>query len=144
MPKEHGFGTWLRPHLEAKRWKGADLGRASAAVRAEPFASGTISKWLNNQGSPPNVQTAMEVADLVGGDRIEALRAAGHDLIADTVEAAGSGKVVTRDPYVVKILAFDLPDEDKATLITLYQEEVERARERTERTAELLARRQPS
>lgn len=144
MPKQHRFGDWLRPHLDAKRWKGADLSRASAAGRDEPFASGTISKWLSNQGSPPNVQTAIEVADLVNGDRIEALRAAGHELIADTIEAAGSGKVVTRDPYVAKILAFDLPDEDKATLITLYQEEVERARERTDRTAELLAKRQSS
>lgn len=144
MPREHRFGEWLRPHLAAKGWKGADLSRASAGARAEPYGSGTVSKWLNSQGSPPSVQTVLEVADLVEGDRVEALRAAGHGLIADTVEAAGTGKIVTRDPYIEKVLAYDLPDEDKAALIRFYREEIERARERTDKTAELLAKRSVS
>lgn len=141
IPREHRFGEWLGPHLAAKGWKGADLSRASATVRAEPYGTRTVGKWLNNQGSPPSVQTALEVADLVEGDRIEALRAASYGLIADAVEAAGTGKIVTRDPYVEKVLGYDLPEEDKAALIRLYRNEVERARQRTDQTAALLAKR---
>ena len=144
MPRQHRFGDWLREHMEAKGWKGADLIRASAAARAEPFGSGTVSKWLSNQGSPPNIQTALEVADLVEGDRVGALRAAGHDLIADTIEAAGTGKITTRDPYITKVFDYDLPEEDKVALIRLYRQGVELAREQTEATAELLARRAAS
>ena len=144
MPKKHQFGTWLRPHLDAKGWKGADLSRASAAVREEPYGSGTVSKWLNSQGSPPSVQTVLEIASLVEGDRVEGLRAAGHALIADTIAAAGTGRIITRDPYIEKVLGYELPDEDKAELIRLYREEVERARERTDRPAEMLSRRTAS
>lgn len=144
ISRAHRFGDWLRAHLDAKTWKAADLSRASAAVRDEPFGSGTISKWLNNQGAPPNIHTVLEIADLVEGDRVEALRAAGHHLIADTIEAAGSGKVTTRDPDVTKICEYDLPEEDKVALIRLYRLGVALAREQTDATAEMLTRRTAS
>jgi hypothetical protein len=113
VPRENWSGEWLRARLDAEGWKGADLGHGSADAPAESCGSGAVGMWPNNQGSPPSTQAVLEVA--------------------------GTGGVVSRDPYIEKILGCDLPEEYKVALIRVFRDEIERARERTDRTVQRLA-----
>ena len=78
----HQWGAWLQAQLARRGMKQVDLVNASDGV----IQSGTLARWIigDNTASAP---LAITVADLLDADDVAALRAAGHDAIADRLES---------------------------------------------------------
>lgn len=90
--------TWLRDHLDRRGWRAADLTRASGGK----FTSSYISRWLKGEMGA-SAEAAADIAELLGADPAEALRAAGFDRLASLVSArpwAGTVTERSEDPML--------------------------------------------
>jgi hypothetical protein len=103
---------WLLAALEAARKSPADLVRLTEGAKVELTYS-TISKWTGGKGSA-DPERVIIVAELLDGDIVTALRAAGHELIANRVEGrtdpqAPNAPRFTIDDDLAALRASDLP-----------------------------------
>lgn len=103
---------WLLAALEAAKKSPADLVRLTEGTRVE-LAYSTISKWTSGRGGA-DPERVIIVAELLNGDIVTALRAAGHELIANRVEGrtdpqAPNAPRLTIDDDLAALRATDLP-----------------------------------
>lgn len=102
-PTPTTWATWVREQLDHRRWRAADLTRASGGR----YPSGTISRWLKGDlGVSSDV--AITVAELFGADPVSAVRAAGLARTAAELEARRAESAPPpppADPYLEKLQA---------------------------------------
>lgn len=77
------WGEWLSSQLADRQWRQSDLIKASN----DRLARQSVSKWVNGDNSA-DADAAITVAKALKADPIEALRAAGHQRIADLLFTA--------------------------------------------------------
>lgn len=111
------WSRWLRRAIDARGWNAADLARTGVVA-----SESTISKWLNGQNPPGQVETVIEIAHVLGArDAIEALEAAGMQRSADLIREARAD--ADRDPMIARIQAETvLSETERATMIEKYRE----------------------
>jgi hypothetical protein len=96
------FGAYLAPLMKAR-----GLGPTEVAERARAlggtFYKGNVSYWAAGDGAP-EPHNALLLAEVLGGDPIDALHAAGHDYLIrtliDIVKAHDAAKERGEDPTV--------------------------------------------
>jgi hypothetical protein len=134
------WAAWLDKQLATRQLRPVDLSRHSGGK----LLSGTISKWRS--GAPISPEYAIYVADLLGADRIESLRAAGHDVLADILVGAPSrtptppGEWTAQEKEWIDSLAdLGLDRNELQEIVLRYREDRERQREQLLRMAEMIA-----
>ena len=133
---------WLLAALEAARKSPADLVRLTEGTEVELTYS-TISKWTAGRGSA-DPERVIIVAELLNADIVTALRAAGHDLIANRVEGranpqASNAPQFTIDDDLAALRATDLPPHLKLRFEHEYAELVDPMLRATEAARRRLA-----
>lgn len=72
------WGTWLTTAMNQARLEPRDIiNRAAGAID-----KGSLSRWMHGENTA-SVEGALIVARILDRDPVEALRAAGHDAVAD-------------------------------------------------------------
>lgn len=113
-------GTWARllsSGLDAKSWSAQDLA-AHAAIDAE-----TVEDWLGERATPPDAETVIDVARELELDAIDALRAAGHNKVADLAAQIRTDPIGARITHELQHIEDDtwlrwLDDEHKRGIVT--------------------------
>lgn len=122
---------WLDEQLRAQGITAAELERRSNGE----ITSATISYWKAGPHSAA-ADKAIRVAEVLGAEPAEALRAAGHKSIADLV-GSGSARV---DPMITEIMGMKhLGMKVRQALITQYLADQEEARRRARQMAKTWA-----
>jgi transcriptional regulator with XRE-family HTH domain len=115
-PVAEAWGKWLSARLAALDMSQADL-RQQLDAAGTPTKKQTVSQWVNGQNSTdPN--TAAAIAAVLNADPLEALRAAGHEPIADLIATLMDGRPprpagATPDPIAAAIQ--DILDDKRLT-----------------------------
>lgn len=135
--------AWLRAAMEASGYGtlgNRPGGRAQLAQEADVNAS-NLSRWLSGD-TIPSPDTLMRLADILGADIIEGLRACGYDeMAALIVKRTGETPVVPPDPALARIeRARGIGDSERAFLTGFYHRRIEAARaEAVRELADLIA-----
>jgi transcriptional regulator with XRE-family HTH domain len=91
----------------------------------------TVSQWASGENAP-DANTVLAVAQVLGAQDTEALRAAGFDPVADRIERRGTGPEPTEpiDPVIQEIMGItNLSLKFRQTMVADYlagQEEIRR------------------
>lgn len=139
MPKAHRseptpWQQWITEKMDAAGVTGADIERLTGGE----ITPGTVSYWKSGKnGAAPD--KAIQVARVLRVSPVEALRAAGHDSIADLLDPDAPPPTET-DPIVEEILSWThLSTKVREALIAQYREDRAAALKRARATAEMLA-----
>lgn len=115
------WSSWVNHWLNFRKMTQSALVEASGG----DLNLKTVSKWVNG-GAAASADLAVLTARLLKAPRAEAMKAAGHPLVAE--ELAKVAPQADVDPGIQKILAADLlSDEEKAKWIRSYQADLARA-----------------
>jgi transcriptional regulator with XRE-family HTH domain len=129
-PAAETWGAFMRSHLAKLKMNQADFGRRMEAT-GYGISKQTVSQWVNGENAP-DANTALAVAQALGAQDAEALRAAGFGLVADRLEnrdadTAGSEPI---DPVIQEIMGMtNLSLKFRQTMVAEYlagQEEIRR------------------
>lgn len=95
-PAAERWGAFIRSHLAKLKMSQADFGRRMEA-EGYGISKQTVSQWANGENAP-DANTALAVAQVLGAQDTEALRAAGFNPVADRLERRGGGRRCSRPP----------------------------------------------
>lgn len=120
-PAGERWAKWLKGQLLARDWRQIDLVNASnGELKASP-----VSKWLLGENAA-DARMAFIAARALRADPAVALREAGHEEIADFIDAERSEtqRSATEpidDTIAILLAAEALDDDERADLIRLHQ-----------------------
>lgn len=81
------WAAWLRNAMERTGATAADIEKRSGGE----ITRATVSKWLNGHVVRVSARPALTVARVLGQDRLEALHAAGHDVLVEEIKEIVAG-----------------------------------------------------
>lgn len=139
MPRrDTPWSTWLQDQLDQRQLRQIDLAKRSGGT----INRDRVSKWLKGEyNAEPDV--AIQVAQLLGADPVDALRAAGHPHFADLFakrrpEAAWQPEELD---FMNALEAMGLPREEVEQVVLNWREARRRTSEDHLRMARIIANR---
>ena len=137
-PNATAWWQWLSTHLDLARMTPAELVRRSGGE----ITKSAVSVWKAGK-SGVNPDKAILAARILGGSPVEALRAAGHNSLADLIDpAALPAALPSPDPNVAEIMSWThLSASVREVLLLQYRRSQRAALEQARETARLLAER---
>jgi transcriptional regulator with XRE-family HTH domain len=124
------WATWLRESLDRAGISAADLVSGSDGRFSRP----TVARWLA-AGTMPSAESAVLVARILGVGPTDALRAAGHDAVAEHIAAVSEAGLPVGDPIAELILAAGFEPRERRELLDMRAADLRRI-EAEARTAE--------
>lgn len=128
------WGEWVNARFgEQPMLKQLDLAAALG------LGNSAISKWRKG-AHPADVDAAIRAAAFFGRPPLEALRAAGHDTVADLLETLEKGRDDNDpDPVAAEIMGWThLSVKVRTALLRQYQSDMQAALDRARATAALM------
>ena len=137
-PNATAWWQWLSTHLDLARMTPAELVRRSNGG----ITKSAVSVWKAGK-SGVNPDKAILAARILGGSPVEALRAAGHNSLADLIDPATlSAALPSPDPNVAEIMGWThLSVSVREVLLRQYRRGQQAALEQARTTARLLTER---
>lgn len=124
-PAAKAWAAWLAHQLDTRGWQQSDLIKASG----RELTSASVSKWISGEFGA-NAELTLIVAQALGTDPIDTLRAAGHVRVAETMAKIKAANAelgyAEADPVVERVTrAESLTDEDRAEFLDAHRHYLE-------------------